>query len=337
MKKVLVALLTLALLMVSIAAMADEPSGTVVVYSSHQSEPLNSAVNAFMAKYPGVQVEVVSLGGGEILQRVAAEAANPLCDVSWGSGVDSVDAYSEYWQEYISPEDAAIGDQYKDAEHKWYADSTIVYVNMYNKKLVAAKGVPEPTTWADLIDETWKGQIAMADPAQSGSAYVQVCALLFDNGGAENGGWDFVNKFYQNLDGKIQSSSSKIPKGVADGEYALGLTLEKFAVEYIGNEDVGWYYPAEGTAAVGEGIALVKGAPHEENGKLFIDFVLSQECQQQQSDEWNRRSVRSDVTVNDALPSIDELKVMDYDVQWAADHKAEVLETWQDIVVGDYE
>ena len=68
MKKVLVALLTLALLMVSIAAIADEPSGTVVVYSSHQSEPLNSAVNAFMAKYPGVQVEVVSLGGGEILR-----------------------------------------------------------------------------------------------------------------------------------------------------------------------------------------------------------------------------------------------------------------------------
>ncbi|MCC8060714.1 MAG: extracellular solute-binding protein [Clostridiales bacterium] len=314
---------------------AEEHSGSVVVYSSHDSDPLNAAVNAFMEKYPTVNVEVVSLGGSEIFSRLEAEANNPLADVIWGAGVDAVDAYSDYLEEYISGEDENIQERFKDPEHKWYADSLVVYCTLYNKNLVQDD---IPTTWAVLADEKWKGQIAMADPTSSGSAFVQVCSMLFLNGKQENDyeeGWDFVEQFYRNLDGIVQSSSGNCHKMVADGEYAIGLTLEKFAVKYANDENVGWYYCDEGTAAVGEGIGLVKNCVNPDNAKLFIDFVLSQECQEAQSVDWARRSVRTDVTPYEGLPALEDLKILDYDLTWASENNSLVKEKWQEIVVNN--
>ena len=49
--------------------------------------------------------------------------------------------------------------------------------------------------------------------------------------GGKEDGWDFIQKLYDNLDGKIVDSSGKCHKMVADGEFYVGLTLEKAAVQ----------------------------------------------------------------------------------------------------------
>ncbi len=333
--KKLVCILFVAILVLSVglmAASADEEM-KVVVYSSHDSDPLNDAVNAFMEKYPDIQVEVVKLGGSEIFSRVEAEANNPLADIVWGASVDTIDSYSEYLEEYTSTEDANIPAEYKDAEGKWYADSLVIYCNFYNKELV---GEDIPTTWNGLTDPKWKGKIAMANPASSGSAFVQLCSYLFINGTKENNyeeGWPIVEEFYRNLDGKIQSSSGNCHKLVRDGEYSVGLTLEKFAVMYRDDPTVGWYYADEGTAAAPEGIGLVKNCKHPTAAKVFIDYILSQECQERQSVVWARRSVRSDVTPFEGLPALSDLKLLNYDLAWASENHAAVVDHWQEIVV----
>ncbi len=62
-----------------------------------------------------------------------------------------------------------------------------------------------------------------------------------------------------------------------------GLTLEKAAVQYEGNDKVGFSYPSDGTSAVPDGISLIKGAPNEDNAKLFIDFATLKEFQESTS------------------------------------------------------
>ena len=318
-------------------ATTGEPQDTskVVVYSSHVEGPLVAACNAFMEKYPNITVEIVRLGGSEIFARLENEAANPLADIVWGAGVDTVDAYSEYLQPYVSVEDANIPEQFKDPEDCWYADSLVVYCNFYNKSLV---GDDIPTSWASAADPNYAGKIAMANPTSSGSAFVQVCSMLFLNGTKENNyeeGWEFVEKFYKNLNGIVQSSSGNCYKMVADGEYAWGLTLEKSVYDYRGNDNLGWAYASEGTAAVGEGIAVVKNCKNLKNARLFVDFILSQECQQAQTNDWSKRSVRADVTPREGLPALSEMKILDYDLAWATENNAYVKERWQDIVVNN--
>lgn len=66
------------------APAAADASGTLVVYSPHDADPLNAGVAAFMKEYPNVKVEVVAAGTGELCNRIKAESANPIADVLWG-------------------------------------------------------------------------------------------------------------------------------------------------------------------------------------------------------------------------------------------------------------
>ena len=310
----------------------EDYKGTVVVYSPHDADPLNAGVNLFMEKYPNVKVEVVAAGTGELCNRIAAETANPIADVLWGGGADSLAAFKEYFEPYVCSNDEFIGAAYKDPDGLWIGESPLPMVIFYNKDLIEKDGLTIPETWEDLTKPEWKGKIAYCLPSKSGSAYTQLCTMILGHGGKEDG-WDFIKKLYDNLDGKIVDSSGKCHKMVADGEFYVGLTLEKAAVQYKDDPSVGFVYPKDGTSAVPDGVALVKGCPNEENAKLFIDFVTSKECQTEQSENWGRRPVRSDMEVGEGMAKLEDIPLVDYDFDWAANEKEAIIEHFNDIMV----
>ena len=310
----------------------EEYSGSVVVYSPHDADPLNAGVNLFMEKYPNVKVEVVAAGTGELCNRIAAEAANPIADVLWGGGADSLVAFKEYFQPYVCANDEFIGEAYKDPDDLWIGESPLPMVIFYNKELIERDGLTIPEAWEDLIDPAWKGKIAYCLPSKSGSAYTQLCTMILGHGGKEDG-WAFIEQLYDNLDGKIVDSSGKCHKMVADGEFHVGITIEKSAIQYADDPNVGFVYPSDGTSAVPDGVALVKDCPNEENAKLFIDFVTSKECQEDQSQNWGRRPVRNDLEVGEGMAKLDDLVLVDYDFDWAANEKESIIERFNDIMV----
>lgn len=326
MKKTLALLLVL-LFSFSAVAMAE---GTVVVYSPHDADPLNAGVNMFMEAYPDIKVEVVAAGTGELLQRIKAESERPIADVLWGGGADSLAAFKDFFEPYVCANDEFIGAAFKDPNGYWIGESPLPMVIFYNKEFVSDEEAPK--TWQDLLDPKWKGHIAYASPAKSGSAFTQLCNMIFANGGPEGGGWDYVKEFYANLDGKVQDSSGNCHKLVKTGEYWIGVTIEKSAVLYAGDETVGFTYP-QGDSAVPDGVALVKNAPNPDNAKLFIDYVTGIECQKAQNLDWKRRPVRSDLAP-EGLVELSEINLCDYDFDWAANNKEMIIEQWQDIVVG---
>ena len=310
----------------------EEYSGSVVVYSPHDADPLNAGVNLFMEKYPNVKVEVVAAGTGELCNRIAAEAANPIADVLWGGGADSLAAFKEYFQPYVCANDEFIGEAYKDPDDLWIGESPLPMVIFYNKELIERDGLTIPEAWEDLIDPAWKGKIAYCLPPQSGSAYTQLCTMIQGHGGKEDG-WAFIEQLYDNQDRKIVDSSGKCHKMVADGEFHVGITIEKSAIQYADDPNVGFVYPSDGTSAVPDGVALVKDCPNEENAKLFIDFVTSKECQEDQSQNWGRRPVRNDLEVGEGMAKLDDLVLVDYDFDWAANEKESIIERFNDIMV----
>ena len=325
MKKLFALVLAVMLLMSATAALA---AGSLVVYSPHDADPLNAGVAMFQAAYPDIDVQVIAAGTGELCQRIVAESANPQGDVLWGGGADTLAGYVDYFAPYVCANDAVIGDAYKDAADMWIGESPLPMVIIYNKSLIAEEDVPK--TWDDLCNETLKGKIAYASPAKSGSAYTQLCTMLFSKPTVEEG-WDMVFNFIKNLDGKVQDSSGNCHKLVASGEYAIGVTIEKSAVLYNDNPNIGYVYPAK-NSAVPDGVALVKNCPNEENAKLFIDFVTGLECQTAQNKDWARRPVRADL-VPEGLVGLEILDLGNYDFAYAATKKAEIVEKWNDLTI----
>jgi len=325
MKKLFALVLAVMLLMSATAALA---AGSLVVYSPHDADPLNAGVAMFQAAYPDIDVQVIAAGTGELCQRIVAEAENPQGDVLWGGGADTLAGYVDYFAPYVCANDAVIGDAYKDAADMWIGESPLPMVFIYNKSLIAEEDVPK--TWDDLCNENLKGKIAYASPAKSGSAYTQLCTMLFSKPTVEEG-WEMVFNFIKNLDGKVQDSSGNCHKLVASGEYAVGVTIEKSAVLYNDNPNIGYVYPAK-NSAVPDGVALVKNCPNEENAKLFIDFVTGLECQTAQNKDWARRPVRADL-VPEGLVGLETLDLGDYDFAYAATKKAEIVEKWNDLTI----
>ncbi len=312
----------------------SKDTNSLVIYTPHKADMVNPIVKNF-EEATGIQVEVVAAGTGELLKRIESESTNPLGDVMWGGGAESLNAYSAYFTPYQSPQAENLSASFVGPNSVWVGTSPLPMVLMYNKNLVSDSEVP--TSWGDLLNPEWKGRIAYADPTRSGSSFTILATMLkaYETDGSQ--GWDFIKSLYEQLDGKLVSGSSGVYKGVADGEYAVGLTLEKAAMEYLNaGAPVGIVYPSEGTSSAPDGIAIIKGAQHESNAQKFFDFVLTVETQQFVYDNFASRPVREDVVISGSMPNISEIKLVPYDLQWVSDNKDALVKQWKDIVVGKY-
>lgn len=79
--------------------------------------------------------------------------------------------------------------------------------------------------------------------------------------------------FAKNLGGKLLSGSSAVYKGVADGEYTVGLTFEEGAATYVKSKAPVKIVKKEGVISKADGSAIIKGAKNMDNAKKFIDFL----------------------------------------------------------------
>ena len=331
MKKLIVVLLAVALLLSTTGIAVAETGGKLVLYNSNATDWSGPIIQEFEER-TGIQVETVDAGTGELVSRIQAERANTQADVLWGGVPTSYMAIYDMLEPYESTEIGALPANCVDVNHKYYGTDAVISTILYNTEIVSEEDAP--TGWKDLVDPKWKGQIANADPTASSSSLANMMGIIFCYG-KDEGGYDMIEKFVENLDGKSISSSSGVLKGVAGGEYALGLTYDMAAIQYVeSGASVNWVYPEEGAVLMLTTMAIIADGKNTENAKLFLDFVLSYDVQSQLS-SYTRRAVRLDVDAGEGMPKLDEITFVDYDDQWAADNKADFVEKWMDFVA-DY-
>lgn len=285
---------------------APEPATkSLVVYTASPEDMINSIVSEFEAR-EGVKVEVVTAGTGELLKRIETEQANPLGDVLWGGGVASIVPKKDLFESYLSVNESAMLDDCKNTEGMITRFSVLPNCLMVNKELL---GDIKIEGYADVLNPQLKGKIAFADPAKASSSFQHLVNILYAMGkGDTDEGWNYIKNICANLDGKLLSSSSAVPKGVADGEYVVGFTHEEYASKYVKKgAPVAIVYMKEGVTKTPDTVQIIKGAKNMENAKKFIDFLTSKEVQTLVASKLNRRSVRNDVPAAEGLVPITEI------------------------------
>ena len=315
------ALLLLLLLAAGLASVGAQ--ARVLAYTAHEEDIIAGMVPLCKAE-TGLILEFVKLGSGDVIKRVVAEAANPQCDVIWSIGGEQLEANSGVLEKYVPKDWDKIDPVFKVGTN-WLPYTGIMNVLVVNTELVPPGRMPKG--WKELADPWWKGKVSSATPDKSGSSYMQLSNVLL---AFKDQGWDVYRELVTNF--FISTSSGAVPKYVNDGEALVGITLEDNAYRYVkGGGPVKIVYPAEGVIAAPDGIALVKGAPHPEAAKKFIDWCLSTGAQNFLVDKMARRPVRIDGKTPVGLPPLQQIKTLPYNFAEAARNKDAYVKRFMDL------
>ena len=332
MKKIISILIVLSLCF-GCSSEKSESSNALVIYCPHPLDFINPLVDDFKAKNPGINVDVIAAGTGELLKRVESEKDNPLGDILWGGSLNTIRLKMDLFENYTSTNEVNIAEFYKNVEGPITRFTTIPSVLMVNTNL--SKNI-KIEGYEDLLNPALKGKIACADPSASSSSFEHLVNMLYamGNGNPEKG-WDYIRKFCANLDGKLLSGSSAVYKGVADGEYTVGLTFEEGGANYVvSGSPVKLVYMKEGVVFKADGIYIIKNAKNMENAKKFVDYATSYDAQKTINEKLNRRSVRDDLPPSEILLSVDKINVIKDDDATVEANKQNWLNKFKDIFTG---
>jgi iron(III) transport system substrate-binding protein len=311
----------------------------LVVYSPHPAELIAAVVKEFRQR-TGIEATVVSAGTGELIDRMRSPAVDEglRADVLWGGGAESLDAVRDLFVPYRSREAEAVPAELKDPEGRWTGFSLVPIVIIYNEALVPPSEAPR--SWRDLARPFFKGRVAFADPARSGSAYTALATMLralsVPVSGAADGlpgsaeSWAFADALIAAIGGEPVAESERVYGGVAAGEWFAGISFESAALSLrAAGAGIGIVYPAEGTSAVPDGVAVAASARNRAEAEAFVDFVLGRDVQGVVAERWFRRSVRTDAAPPPGVPPLSALKTVPYERSTAGREKDRVLAEWR--------
>ncbi|MBO5322827.1 MAG: ABC transporter substrate-binding protein [Oscillospiraceae bacterium] len=251
---------------------APQLSGTMKVVAT--SEAYVDLFNKFTEE-TGVAVELLSMSSGEVLSKLRAEGGTPSADLWFGGGVDAfMSAKEDGLLEQVNFEASAeLDPTYKDADNYWFSKGLTIVGFLVNNTLAAELELDIPTSWADLLDEQYAGEIIMSNPAISGTNYGVVNCLLQVMG--EEEGWKYFEALNENIAYYGRRGSDPKNKVTAD-EYAIGITYLDGTIDALLEQyDVTIVYPADGIPYIPEGVAVFKGAENVDAAKYFVEWLYS--------------------------------------------------------------
>lgn len=317
--------------LVPAAAMADELnlicSADVVICEKLVSE--------FEASHADIDVNMVRLSSGEAYAKIRAEGRNPQTDLWWGgTGDPHLQAASDgLTAEYQSPMLDELQDWAKgQAEVSGYRTVGVYSGALgwgYNTELFEQKGIKPPQCWADLLDPGLKGEIQIADPNSSGTAYTTLATLVQLMG--EDEAFDFLKKMHANVSQYTKSGSAPV-KAAARGETGLGIVFQHDAVaQAVEGFPVAVVAPCEGTGYEIGSMSMVEGAANPEPAKVFYDWVLTAEVQNMMPEAGSYQiPSNASATPPEEAPDLSTIKLIDYDFAeyGSAERRQALLSRW---------
>ena len=306
-----------ALAAVAAAPVQAQEAGQINVICSVQAEWCNMIQTVF-AKTTGIKVNMSLKGSGEALAQLIAERANPKTDIWFGGTGDPhlQAAEQDISLAYKSPSLPQLhGWAQLQASQSQYRTVGIYSGPLgfgYNSELIAKKKLKVPQTWADLLNPALKGEIQVANPASSGTAYTMVATLVQLMG--EEKAFEYMKALHKNISQYTRSGTGPI-KAAARGETTISISfvhdgpgekMQGFPIETI--------TPSDGTGAEIGSMSLIKGARNLEASRKFYEWALTPAAQEMgaAAKQFQLPSNKA-AKVDPRVPDFKKIKFINYD------------------------
>ena len=285
----IVTVFALLLLLPSFAAqaLAQEKVGWVGPVYKELSASLNKGFKAYYKKTYGKDIKITFVRPGGwpvVVDKVRIWGGKPDADIFLGAGAPAhellkkdgliVPYKPKGWDKVPA---AWHGMKVKDEKYYWTCFAPWIVTNLYNEKVLKKLRLPPPKTWNDLLNPIYRGNIVHTLPYASGTMHEAIEILLQAFG--EKEAWRYLRLLAAQL-ARFSTGSTDTTNLVKRGEVPIGVAQPQMNAMAARKDG----YPVrdllpEKTILVPEAVALLKGAPNEANGKIFLDWLFSTEGQ----------------------------------------------------------
>jgi iron(III) transport system substrate-binding protein len=271
----------------------------LLIYTPHGQDLLRDFVAQYKAQHADVEVEFLDMGSREVLERIRAERNRPQADLWWGAAHTTFQTAAE--ENLLAPYRPTWADKVsetsRDAQDRWYGTYETPEVIVYNSDVVKPEDAPKD--WDDVLDPKWRDKVLIRNPNPSDTMRVIFGAMIWrfykDTGSPEKG-YDWMRRLDANVH-EYTADGTLLMQKIARQEGLISLwdmpDVRLFKEQK--HLPVSYAIPASGTPVVVDGIAIVRGAPDEEEARRFYEFVTTPEALVQAANKYYRLPVRNDL------------------------------------------
>ena len=278
---------------------SGSPKPQVVLYCSVDQELAKQIVAEFEKRtHIKVQTRYDSEAGKTVglVQKIIAESPAPLADVFWSGEVFHTIRVSRLGllAPYVSDDTAGWPAGFADPNGLWYGFALRARVIAYNTKRVSADQAPK--TLEDVLDAQWQGRVTMAVP-EFGTTGGDIASWFVHYG------FDRAHEILLALKAnkiRLVDGNSTAVRMVATGQadicftdtddvYAAQRNGWPIAMNYL---DQG----GDGSLVIPNTAALIKNAPHPEQARKLMEFLLSRDVERMLAQSYSHNSpIRPDL------------------------------------------
>jgi len=274
----------------------------LLIYTPHGQELLKDFIAQYKQQHADVDVQFLDMGSRQILERITVERNRPQADLWWGASHTTFQTAADdnllaqfrpTWADNVP---AAARDQ----NDRWFGTYETPQVIAYNSEAVNAADAPRD--WDDVLDPKWRDKILIRNPNPSDTMRAIFGAMIwrfYKDTGSPEAGYDWLRKLDANVHEYTADGTLMMQKlARREGLITLWDMPDVRLYKEQKNFPVGYNVPASGTPVVIDGIAIIRGAPNEEEAKRFYEFVTTPESLAYAAHKYYRIPVRTDLDRN---------------------------------------
>jgi iron(III) transport system substrate-binding protein len=285
----------------------------LVVYSGRAERLIKPVLDAFQAK-TGIQVDLLSSGTTELVNRLQAEGDRTTADLLMTNDIGSLERARELGLLLplgMKDVEQTIPSPFRAADGTWVGLSGRFWVLAYNTGLLKPSDVK---SILELADPRWKGKVAIPN---AGSEYLQAGVSVIKAVYGDERTRQFLQGLKANAGTSVYGKSSQIVEAVAKGQVAMGLVNHYYVYRHLAahpeaplaalmldQQDTGM-----GAIMNAAGIGIIKHSRHLEAARRLVEFLISRDGQKMFADLNKEYPLRPDVVADPSLPKREGFRV----------------------------
>ncbi|MBP7461218.1 MAG: ABC transporter substrate-binding protein [Candidatus Delongbacteria bacterium] len=276
----------------------DQNGPRLSIISPHSKDVIDNFDRAFKQYYKqrtGQEITMEWIGQGgtsDDLKFIRSEFSNKPdgigIDMFWGGGLaPHLDLKEQGLLQPLSIDTAILngipaelsGIPMYDPEFYWYGGCLSAFGIIYNKMVLQQLAMSEPADWSDLAKKEYFDWLSMPDVRHSGSIEMMFQMILQAYGWDQ--GWEILTLICANSK-RFTLSSIDVIKDITTGDAACALSVDYYAwkqIETLGKDKIGYSLPTVHAVVNPDCISILKGLPHPDESRIFLEFMLSEQGQ----------------------------------------------------------